>query len=124
MVLIGGTVSFSGPNADFLLDIVPDFMPVQRRTAGAETISTLLSLMSQEIERGASGSMILGAQLANRASGGPISPQDQPLDNHRHGHRPMGQPHQRIPDLGCQRLMPRHQSLSLILTTSPEVGSI
>ncbi|QDL94292.1 AraC family transcriptional regulator (plasmid) [Paroceanicella profunda] len=64
-VSIGGTVTFAGPNADFLLDMLPDFMPVQRRTAGADAIATILSLMSQEIERHAIGSGIVGARLAD-----------------------------------------------------------
>lgn len=65
VVSIGGTVTFSGPNADFLLDMLPDFIPVQRHTAGAEAISTVLSLMSQEIERGVIGSTIVRARLAD-----------------------------------------------------------
>ncbi|MXN21057.1 AraC family transcriptional regulator, partial [Pseudooceanicola sp. GBMRC 2024] len=65
VVSIGGTVAFSGPNADFLLDMLSDFIPVQRHTAGAEAISTILSHMSQEIERGAIGSTIVGARLAD-----------------------------------------------------------
>ncbi|WP_108502626.1 AraC family transcriptional regulator [Paracoccus indicus] len=65
VVSIGGTVTFSGPNADFLLNMLPDFIPVQRHTAGAEAISTVLSLMSQEIGRAAIGSTIVGARLAD-----------------------------------------------------------
>lgn len=65
VVSIGGTVTFSGPNADFLLDMLPDFIPVPRHTAGADAISTILSHMSQEIERGAIGSTIVRARLAD-----------------------------------------------------------
>ncbi|RVV96913.1 AraC family transcriptional regulator [Mesobaculum littorinae] len=65
VVSIGGTVTFSGPSGDFLLDMLPDFLLVQRHTAGADVISIVLSFMSQEIEREAIGSTIVGARLAD-----------------------------------------------------------
>ncbi|WP_181409995.1 AraC family transcriptional regulator [Martelella alba] len=65
VVSIGGTVTFSGPNADFLLEMLPDFIPVQCHMAGANAISTILFFISQEIERGAIGSTIVSARLAD-----------------------------------------------------------
>lgn len=65
MISVGGTVTFAGPSADFLMDMLPDFIPVQRRSAGADAVATILSLMSLEIERGAIGSGIVGARLAD-----------------------------------------------------------
>jgi AraC-like DNA-binding protein len=62
---IGGTVTFSGSNADFLLDMLPDFMHVPRASSGSGAISTILSLMSNEFDRGAIGSGIVSARLAD-----------------------------------------------------------
>ena len=62
---VGGTVTFAGPNADFLLDMLPDFMIVPRSLSGSGAISTILSLMSGEIERDTIGSGIVSARLAD-----------------------------------------------------------
>lgn len=62
---IGGTVTFAGPHADFLLDMLPDFMIVSRRVSGSGAISAILSLMSEEIERDTIGSGIVSARLAD-----------------------------------------------------------
>ncbi|MBZ4691026.1 MAG: AraC family transcriptional regulator [Cereibacter sp.] len=62
---IGGTVTFAGPNADFLLDMLPDFMIVSRRASGSGAISTILSLLSEEIARESIGSGIVSARLAD-----------------------------------------------------------
>lgn len=65
MVAIGGTVTFAGHHADFLLNMMPNFMTVQRHTPGADAISTILSLMSEEADRGAIGSGIVSARLTD-----------------------------------------------------------
>ncbi len=64
-VSIGGTVTFAGASADFLLDMLPDFMAVPRRMSGASAISTILSLISDEIDRQAIGAGIVSARLAD-----------------------------------------------------------
>lgn len=62
---IGGTVVFDGANADFLLDVLPDFMSVPRDMSGSGAIATVLSLISGEIERDMMGASIVGARLAD-----------------------------------------------------------
>ncbi|WP_107991824.1 AraC family transcriptional regulator [Breoghania corrubedonensis] len=62
---IGGTVSFSGANADFLLGMLPDCMIVPRRSSTSGAIATVLTLMSNEIERDTIGHEIVSARLAD-----------------------------------------------------------
>lgn len=62
---VGGTVTFAGPTADFLLDMLPDFMIVSRTLAGSGAIATILSLMAEEIERDTIGSKVVSARLAD-----------------------------------------------------------
>lgn len=62
---IGGTVTFAGRNADFLLDMLPDFMIVPQRSSASGAISTILTLMSNEIERDTMGREIVSARLAD-----------------------------------------------------------
>lgn len=62
---IGGTVSFSAASADFLLDMLPEFMIVPRSSPGSGAVATILGLMNSEIERDAIGSDIVSARLAD-----------------------------------------------------------
>lgn len=65
MIAIGGTVTFSAGNAEFLLDMLPTFMIVSRSSSGADRVSTILGLMNGEFDRGMLGSEIVGARLAD-----------------------------------------------------------
>ncbi|WP_064123666.1 AraC family transcriptional regulator [Halotalea alkalilenta] len=62
---IGGTVTFAGANADFLLDMLPEFMIVPRSSPGSGAIATILALMGSEIERDRMGGEIVSARLAD-----------------------------------------------------------
>jgi AraC-like DNA-binding protein len=62
---IGGSVTFSGANADFLLDMLPDCMIVPKCSSGSGAIATILTLMSNEIERDTMGNEIVSARLAD-----------------------------------------------------------
>jgi len=62
---IGGTVSFSPGNADFLLDTLPNFLLVPRLSAASDAVTTILALLNGEIERGATGSQLVSARLAD-----------------------------------------------------------
>lgn len=64
-VVLGGSVTFDAENADFLLDLLPDFLQVPRTSAASGAIATVLSLMEGEIERASIGSQIIGARLAD-----------------------------------------------------------
>jgi AraC-like DNA-binding protein len=64
-IAIGGTVTFSAGNVDFLLDMLPTFMTVSRSSPAADTVATILALMSGEFDRGLMGSEIVGARLAD-----------------------------------------------------------
>ena len=60
-----GTVTFAAGNADFLLDMLPDFLLVPRASSASGAIATILDLMNDEIERGMIGSDIVSARLAD-----------------------------------------------------------
>lgn len=62
---LGGTVTFSPGNADFLLDMLPDFLRVPWSAPGSGAVSTILALLNGEAERGAMGSQIVSARLAD-----------------------------------------------------------
>jgi AraC-like DNA-binding protein len=62
---IGGTVTFADANADFLLDMLPNFMIVPRSSSASNAIATILALMSSEIERDMMGSDIVSTRLAD-----------------------------------------------------------
>lgn len=64
-VAIGGTVTFSPGNADFLLDMLPDFLWASRSSAASGVVTTVLALLRDEAERGAMGSRIVSARLAD-----------------------------------------------------------
>ncbi|WP_244560362.1 AraC family transcriptional regulator [Bosea sp. TND4EK4] len=64
-IALGGTVTFSPGNTDFLLDMLPDFFPVPRSSPASEAVSTILTLLNNEVDRGAMGSQIVSARLAD-----------------------------------------------------------
>jgi AraC-like DNA-binding protein len=64
-IAIGGTVAFSPGNADFLLDMLPDFLRVPRSSTASAVVTTVLALLNGEVERGAMGSQIVSARLAD-----------------------------------------------------------
>ena len=63
-VMLGGGVVFTRGNADFLLDMLPDFMLVPRASAAAGAVATILALLDGEVERGRIGSDAVTARLA------------------------------------------------------------
>ncbi|RJE82044.1 AraC family transcriptional regulator [Paracoccus onubensis] len=64
-IAIGGTVTFAGANADFLLDMLPGFIFVPQSLSASGVITTLLSIMSGEIERSMPGCGIVSSRLAD-----------------------------------------------------------
>ncbi|MDR3372521.1 MAG: AraC family transcriptional regulator [Ancalomicrobiaceae bacterium] len=62
---IGGTVTFSPGNADFLLDMLPGFLVVPRSSSASTAVTAILTLLNGEGERGAMGSQIVSARLAD-----------------------------------------------------------
>ena len=64
-VAMGGTVTFSPENAEFLLDMLPGSMMVSRCSAASSVVTTILALLNGEVERGAMGSQIVCARLAD-----------------------------------------------------------
>lgn len=64
-ISLGGAVSFAPGNADFLLDMLPDFLLVPRSSPGAGAMSTILELLNGEVERDAMGNRIVSARLAD-----------------------------------------------------------
>lgn len=64
-IAIGGTVTFAGTNADFLLDMLPDFIVIPQNVSASGAIMTVLTLMSREIERDLPGREIVSARLAD-----------------------------------------------------------
>lgn len=62
---IGGTVTFSAANADFLLNMLPAFTIVPRSSPSADAVAMILGLMNGEMERDAIGSDIIVARLAD-----------------------------------------------------------
>jgi AraC-like DNA-binding protein len=64
-IALGGTVTFSPGNADFLLDMLPDFLLVPRASAGSAVVATILALLGAEAERGTMGNRVVSARLAD-----------------------------------------------------------
>jgi AraC-like DNA-binding protein len=64
-VAIGGTVTFADASADFLLQMLPEFMIVPRSTSASGAIATILALMSDEAERDTMGGGIVSTRLAD-----------------------------------------------------------
>lgn len=62
---LGGSVTFAAENADFLLDMLPDFLFVPRSSDASGAMATILSLMNSEIERDIIGSEIVSSRLAD-----------------------------------------------------------
>lgn len=62
---VGGTVTFAAENADFLLDMLPDFLLVSRASPASGAIATILALMNGEIERDRIGGEIVSSRLAD-----------------------------------------------------------
>jgi len=65
VVAIGGSVVFSDENGDFLLDMLPGFLLVERGAFGSGAIAAVLDLISKEILRDAMGTDIVAARLAD-----------------------------------------------------------
>lgn len=61
---LGGSVTFAD-NADFLLDVLPDFLFIPRSSVGSGAMATILVLMNSEVERDTIGSEIISARLAD-----------------------------------------------------------
>lgn len=64
-IALGGTVTFSPGNTDFLLDMLPDFLLASQSSAASGVVTTILALLTNEAERGAIGSQIVSARLAD-----------------------------------------------------------
>jgi AraC-like DNA-binding protein len=64
-IALGGTVTFAPGNADFLLDMLPDFLLVPRSSPASGAVSTILALLNDEAQRGAMGGEIVSARLAD-----------------------------------------------------------
>jgi AraC-like DNA-binding protein len=64
-IAIGGTVTFTAGSADFLLDMLPEFMVVPRSSLASGAVATILGLMNSEIERDMIGREIVSARLAD-----------------------------------------------------------
>ncbi|MCA0964906.1 AraC family transcriptional regulator [Salipiger bermudensis] len=82
-IAIGGTVTFAEANADFLLDMLPSFNVIPHSVSASGTVTTLLTLMSGEIERDMPGREIVDARLADillveaiRAHAAQVGPRD------------------------------------------------
>jgi AraC-like DNA-binding protein len=62
---LGGSVTFAADNADFLLDVLPDFLFIPRSSVGSGAIATILALMNREVKRDTIGNEIISARLAD-----------------------------------------------------------
>jgi AraC-like DNA-binding protein len=65
VIAIGGAVTFSAGSADFLLDMLPEFMIVPRSSPASAAVTTILGLIGNEIERDMIGGEIVSARLAD-----------------------------------------------------------
>jgi hypothetical protein len=65
VVAIGGSIAFSAENGDFLLDMLPGFLLVEREASASGSIAAVLDLISNEILRDAMGTDIVAARLAD-----------------------------------------------------------
>lgn len=64
-VAIGGNVTFDPGNADFLLDMLPDFLFIPGSSTSSGVMATILGLMNDEVERDMIGGGIVNARLAD-----------------------------------------------------------
>ncbi|ALG75358.1 AraC family transcriptional regulator [Azospirillum thiophilum] len=64
MISIGGSVSFAEGNADFLLDMLPDFLLIPRSSPGSGSVATILALLGDEMAQARLGRGIVTARLA------------------------------------------------------------
>lgn len=62
---IGGSVTFAADTADFLLQMLPDFLIISRATPASGAIATILSLMHDEIRRDRMGGDVVRSRLAD-----------------------------------------------------------
>lgn len=65
VVAIGGSIAFSEENGDFLLDMLPGFLLVERGAFASGAIAAILDLISKEILRDAVGTDIVASHLAD-----------------------------------------------------------
>lgn len=65
VVAIGGSIAFHDENGDFLLDMLPGFLRVGREASASGAIAAVLDLITNEILRGAIGTGIVSARLAD-----------------------------------------------------------
>jgi len=65
VVAIGGSVAFSEENGEFLLDMLPGFLLVERGASASGAIAAILDLISKEILRDAIGTDIVATRLAD-----------------------------------------------------------
>jgi AraC-like DNA-binding protein len=64
-VMIGGSVTFSPGNADFLLDALPGFLLIPRSSPASGAVTTILALLNDEAGRDVIGTDIVCARLAD-----------------------------------------------------------
>lgn len=64
-IAIGGTVTFGAGSADFLLDMLPEFMVVPRSSPTSAAVTTILGLIGKEMEHDLIGGEIVGSRLAD-----------------------------------------------------------
>ncbi|WP_247896098.1 AraC family transcriptional regulator [Azospirillum brasilense] len=64
-ISIGGSVSFADGNAEFLLDRLPDVLLIPRSSPGSGAVSTILTLLRDEMERAHLGRGVVTARLAD-----------------------------------------------------------
>jgi AraC-like DNA-binding protein len=62
---IGGTVAFASDNADFLLDMLPDFLLIPCASPGSGAIATILDMMTRELEQDRIGGEVVSSRLAD-----------------------------------------------------------
>lgn len=65
VVGIGGTVEFTADNADFLLNMLPDFLIIQQAWPASGRVATVLALMNAEMERNMMGRDVVSGRLAD-----------------------------------------------------------
>jgi AraC-like DNA-binding protein len=63
-MLIGGGVTFTAGTSDFLLDMLPPFLLVERASASASAVASILTLLDREAREPAAGSEAVVARLA------------------------------------------------------------
>lgn len=65
MVALGGSVSFREATEQFLFEVLPDFMMPRAGDAGSNAISTILQLMSDDVDREQMGHSMVTSRLAD-----------------------------------------------------------